>query len=188
MSEWKIARKGRSCGLCDREFAADEPFVSAIFLEGGDEETGSAVFSRLDACPACFEREEREPFSRWTTRIPPKAEKKPLLDLGLAREFLLRLVKEEDPAHAKIALVLTLLLLRKRRVKVTGEKDVDGVRVMEIVVPGEEGDVAARVPAPEVSPEEAAEITEELGRLFGLGGEEGEERDGPGTPPNPANG
>jgi hypothetical protein len=172
MSDWKIARKGRACGLCAREFEANEPFVSAIFLESGEGDDESAVFSRLDACPECFGKQARTPFSRWTTRIPPKEEKKPLLDLGLAKEFLLRLVREGDPAHAKVALVLTLLLLRKRRVKLVGESGTGEEKVMRILVAAEEGEVSARVPAPPVPPEEVAGITEELGRLFGLGGED----------------
>jgi hypothetical protein len=175
MSEagYRIARKGTRCGICGREFPVDEPFVSAIFPAGEEptEEGERATFVRLDACSACFGGEEREPFSRWLTRIPPKEEKKPLLDLGLAMEFLVRLAREGDPAHVKIAFVLTLLLLRKRRVKVRGERTVDGGKVMDLTVPAADGELEIALPAPEVTADEAAEISAELNRLFGLGGE-----------------
>ena len=172
MSEWKIARKGKACGRCEHVFPAGEDFVSAIYLESGEGDEEGAAFSRLDACETCFAAEEREPFSRWVTRIPPKEEKRPPLDLGLAKEFLLRLLKERDPAHEKIALVLTLLLLRKRKLKLRGERGDGGVRAMELTIPTEAGEMDVTVPAPDVAPEEAAEITAELGRLFGLGEEE----------------
>jgi hypothetical protein len=170
VSEWKIARKGTTCGTCAKPFEPGEAFVSAIFLAAGDEGT----FSRQDLHLPCAESLEEEPFSRWVTRIPEKKEKKPLLDLGLAKEFLVRLVREADPERQKVALVLTLLLLRKRRVKVLAERVGDAGRVMDLVIPAKEGDLEVELPAPELKSDETEEITAELGRLFGLTDEEEE--------------
>jgi hypothetical protein len=176
VSEWKIARKGTVCGACEKPFEAGESFVSAIFLAGTEE----GAFSRRDLHLACAETLEDEPYSRWVTSIPEKKEKKPLLDLGLAMEFLVRLVREADPERKKVALVLTLLLLRKRRVKVLAERVGDEGRVMDLLIPAKEGDLEVELPAPELKAEETEEITRELGRLFGLDDDE-EEEDGNGN-------
>ena len=165
MSDWKIARKGTACATCGEVFGPGEAFVSAIWL-GED-----AQFVRRDLHLACFEAVEEEAYSRWVTAIPEKKEKKPPLDLGLAKEFLLRLVKEADPEKHKVALVLALLLLRKRRLKLLGERGTDDGRVMDLVVPAKTGDREICLPAPELEDSEAEEITAELGRLFGLGDE-----------------
>ena len=99
-----------------------------------------AQFVRRDLHTTCFEAVEEEAYSRWVTAIPEKKEKKPPLDLGLAKEFLLRLAKEADPEKHKVALVLALLLLRKRRVKLLGERGTDdGERVMDLVIPAKPG-------------------------------------------------
>ena len=163
MSDWKIARKASACGACEKVFETGEAFVSAIWL-GED-----AQFVRRDLHVPCFDAVEEEAYSRWVTAIPEKKEKKPPLDLGLAQEFLLRLVKEADPEKRKVALVLALLLLRKRRLKLLGERGTDDGRVMDLVVPAKTGDLELCLPAPELEDSEAEEITAELGRLFGLG-------------------
>lgn len=167
MSDWKFARKGTACAGCENPFTPGQSFVSAIYLGEGDQ------FERRDLHLDCFERAEGEPYSRWVTTIPEKKEKKPLLDLGLAMEFLLRLVKDADPEKRKVALVLALLLLRKRRLKFLGERiDEETGRVMDLAVPRKPEDEAFTLPAPELADSETDEITAELGRLFGLGGEE----------------
>jgi len=170
VSDWKFARKGTACAGCEKAFTAGETFVSAIYLGEGE------PFERRDLHLACFEAVEGEPYSRWVTTIPEKKTKKPLLDLGLAMEFLLRLVREADPERKKVALVLALLLLRKRRLKFRGERvDEEAGRVMDLAVPRKPDDEEFTLPAPELEDSETEEITAELGRLFGLGGEEEEE-------------
>ncbi|MEN8148829.1 MAG: hypothetical protein ABFS86_03340 [Planctomycetota bacterium] len=163
MSDWKIARKGTACAACEKVFVPGETFVSAIWLDE------AAQFFRRDLHPACFDAVEEEAYSRWVTAIPLKKDKKPPLDLGLAKEFLLRLVKEADPERHKVALVLALLLLRKRRLKLVGERGTDEGRVMDLVIPAKSGDMEVPLPAPDLDDSEADEITAELGRLFGLG-------------------
>ncbi len=170
MSDWKIDRKGTQCGACGKEFAAGETFVSAIWLR--EPPTDEGAFERKDACPACFEAEEREPFSRWVTRLPPEKPKGPLLDLGLAREFLLRLVAEADPERRNVTYVLALLLLRKRRLKLLEQRREGDLAIMTLRVTGTDEGKEFEVPAPEPTAEETEEITAELSRLFGLGDDE----------------
>jgi hypothetical protein len=167
VSDWKIARKGTACAGCGNAFTPGQSFVSAIYLGEGEQ------FERRDLHLDCFEGADGEPYSRWITTIPEKQERKPLLDLGLAMEFLLRLVKEADAEKHKVALVLALLLLRKRRLKFLGERiDEEAGRVMDLAVPRKPEDEEFTLPAPELEESETDEITAELGRLFGLGGEE----------------
>jgi len=170
VSDWKIDRKGTRCGACDREFEAGETFVSAIWRREEGE------FERRDACPACFDAEEGEPFSRWVTRRPPETRKGPLLDLSLAREFLFRLVKEDEPERRSVAFVLALLLLRKRRLKLLAQRREGDRSVLSLRAPGGDGE-EIEVSAPDPGPEETAEITAELSRLFGLGGDDEEEKE-----------
>jgi len=165
VSDWKIARKSTACAACEKAFAPGESFVSAIYLGEGEH------FERRDLHLDCFGEAADEPYSRWVTAIPEKKEKKPLLDLGLAKEFLLRLVKDADPEKRKVALVLALLLLRKRRLKFVGERGSADGPIMDLVIPTKTEDVAVALPAPELKSDETEEITAELGRLFGLGGD-----------------
>ncbi len=166
MSDWKIARHADRCTICGREFEPGELFVSAIFE--GEPGPDLPAFKRVDACPACWEGESREPFSRWVTRHPPEEEKTPKLDLTLAKDFLVRLVREGDPSRAALAHILSLLLLRKRKVRLRGRRAEDGREVMDFTIPTTQGDVEVAIPVPEIGEEEAESLKEELGRLFGL--------------------
>jgi hypothetical protein len=164
-------------------FAPGDEFVSAIYEAGAAGPDGSdpcdaddevRSFERLDTCPSCFEKVERPAFSRWLTRLPLDAAKQPLLDLDMARDFLVRLCREANPERRGLIYVLALLLLRKRRVKLEGQRTVtEGeatTTLMDLTVKTGEADEveAITVPVCELSEEETAEIERELGRLFGL--------------------
>ena len=171
MSDWRIARKGTACGVCKRAFPAEETFVSVIFENQPSEdpeERPADAFERLDACPACFETVERAPFSRWTTKIPDDAARQPILDLGMARDFLVRLAREGNPERENLMFILSLLLLRKRKVKLTGRRVEDETDLMDLVVKTEDGEEEITVPSRTLSEDETKDLEEELGRLFGL--------------------
>lgn len=172
MSDFKIAKKGAGCAVCGREFPVGEDFVSAIF-ELPDEAEG--MFERVDACAGCFAGLERAPYSRWTTRKPAETSKEPVLDLSLAREFLVRLAREGNPERGGLLYLLALLLLRKRRIKLLGERQGEGGPLMDFAVRTEDAEVEVAVSARDLSPEEQADLEGELARLFGLGGESAKE-------------
>ena len=175
MSDFKIARKGAGCRICQREFAPGDEFISAIY-EAESESPGRAVedevraFERVDTCPGCFEKVEDPAFSHWLTRRPTDEVKKPILDLGMARDFLVRLCREENAERQGLTYILTLLLLRKRRVKLVTQRVENEVTVMDLTVKTGEGDEVEEitVPVTDLTEEETTEIESELGRLFGL--------------------
>jgi hypothetical protein len=166
VSEYRIAKKGRACAVCAREFRVGEDFVSAIFpLPEGSEE-GS--FERKDACPGCLAGIGREPFSRWVTRLPAEKDRSPVLDLSLAQDFLVRLVHEGSPERRSLMHILALLLLRKRKVKLIAQRHEGELPVLDLIVRTAEGEVPISVPAVMPADEERAGLESELGRLFGL--------------------
>ena len=100
----------------------------------------------------------------------PDEVKKPILDLGMARDFLVRLCREENAERRGLTYILTLLLLRKRRVKLVTQRVENEVTVMDLTVKTGEGDEVEEitVPVTDLTEEETTEIESELGRLFGL--------------------
>ncbi len=177
MSKFRIAHKGACCGICRREFALGDEFISAIYeveSDGagrtGEGEDEVRAFERVDTCPGCFEKVEAPAFSHWLTRRPTDEVKKPLLDLGMARDFLVRLCREGNSERQGLTYILTLLLLRKRRVKLITQRVENEVTVMDLTVKTGEGDEVEEitVPVTELTEEETTEIESELGRLFGL--------------------
>src|SRR5689334_23682838 len=109
---FKIGRRGGVCAACGKALAPGASVSSALYRApaGGD-----AAFERKDFCAACFENVGRQgdPFSWWTAPVPQPQEKKAVFDIGVAREFLHRLLKEDAPERASLRYLLALLLMRK---------------------------------------------------------------------------
>ena len=118
-------------------------------------------------CAACFQDADRRgsPFSWWSGIVPEPEKKKAVFDLAVAKEFLQRLLRENDPARASLRYLLTLLLLRKRVVALVGQEGADDAEVLTIRVPPDE-ETVHEIPCPELDEAETERLREELGRLF----------------------
>ena len=102
-------------------------------------------------------------FCTWRTRTPPaKTEEERRFDLGMAREFLQRLLGEGREDRAAVCLTLALLLARKRRLIITEQ----GADTLTARWPREK--VTFPIPAPQVSEAEAETLQQDLMRLFDM--------------------
>jgi len=157
MDDWKIERRKPGCGVCGRAFESEERHVSTIVqAEGGH-------FARRDHCAGCWEKRTEEPFSFWNTAAP-KREQKRLEDIAAMLEFFKRLVAQpsEDPTRAKVTYLTALLLMRKKRLKLAGQRA--GVLVIEKSWDGEPMEIAD----PPIGDAELESLKAEMERLFNL--------------------
>jgi len=173
-SAWKTGHRGQGCGACAGEFVPGALVVSALFEPapaGGAEPDfeDAPPFSRTDFCGDCFdgEADTGAPFSWWRFVVPAPEEKKATFDLGVAREFLQRLLGQDDPERASLRYLLTLLLMRKRVVKVTEQFSDERGDVMSIRFPP--ADTLHEVVCCELGEDETESLREQLGELFDLG-------------------
>lgn len=163
--DFRIGRRSAACSACSVALVPGATVSSALFKETAP---AGETFVRRDFCASCFGDAARrgEPFSWWTAVLPPAAEKKAVFDLGVAREFLLRLLREDEPERASLRYLLVLLLMRKKAVKVTDQFTRDGAEAMVLSVPPDEQ--VFEVPCLPIDEAEAAKLREDLGRLFAL--------------------
>ncbi len=156
--EYRLPKRAGACMACEAAFAEGAVIVSAISQEG-------EAFQRRDLCEACFGQGGGF-YSSWRSRQPRNEEERIRLDLDLAGEFLRRLVREADPARAPLLYLLTLLLARKRRVKIEGTYREGGTERLRVLVRGEEEDESLEVAVPELGEAETAAVQTELSALF----------------------
>lgn len=159
--DWRIGRRGGVCSGCAADLRPGAEAVSALYEAGPS-------FERRDWCGPCFQDAAKRgsPFSWWSAPVPEPEKKKAVFDLGVAREFLQRLLRDDDPSRASLRWLLTLMLMRKRAVAVVGTEMRDGVEVTTLRVPPSED--LHEVRAVEIDEAEAERLREELGRLFQL--------------------
>ncbi len=174
---WRTGRRGESCAACGRAFAAGESVVSSLHETESPPDAdaagdGAPAFARRDACDACAAdvtaaAESAAAYSWWRWTVPAPEQKRAAFDLGVAREFLVRLLREDEPARAPLRYLLALLLLRKRVVRVDEQFRDERGEVLSLRIPPDE--TVWEIVAVELDEAATESLREQLGQLFDLG-------------------
>jgi len=162
VNEFRLQKRSAACGKCERPFEAGATIVSLI------RELGDEGFERTDLCEACSADAAAGAYSVWRAQQPAPPEDPHRLDFDLALEFFDRLVREADPAREGLVYTLTLLLSRKRRVKIRETRRVKDGEILSVVLPRAEEDETVSVRAPRLTNEDVDRLQGDLARLFGF--------------------
>ena len=114
--DWNISKSLHRCEQCEKEFAEEEAYFSAIYDTGVE-------FERKDFCVACWEDHDapqrEQAFSFWKTEIPKADEpRKMFVDDSVIFDFFQRLASEdEEPTKRNFRYILGLMLMRKKKLK-----------------------------------------------------------------------
>ena len=168
MSDWRIHRKLDHCGPCGRELAVGEAFFSLLRF---DEEG----LGREDRCTSCFEElSQSDPDGDrvfWRTRRQESKKKGLAVDFEAVERLFLALEGREEDRLRELRYLLSLLLMRKRRLKLVRVKRAKEAQVMILRRPRRTEELAVDVF--DLSPEKAEELRGELERIFeGAGAED----------------
>ena len=167
MAVWKVSRLGRVSSLTGEPFPPDTSVVTALYGEeeeaGEDKVRGTGFVRRDYRVEEATEERLADAYCVWHTRTPPEkpASQRPL-DLAMAREFLQRLLDEGDAERAPVCLALSLILMRKRRLRLVKQ----GEGWLEACWPNEKRPI--RIPAPELTEADTEALEQEIQRLFEL--------------------
>ena len=158
--EWNISKSEHRCTACEKAFAEDDPYVSALFDQ--DE-----LFVRRDYCPPCWETAEGRSgaFSFWRTRVPRRDEdRKPLVDESVVMDFFLRLADTEDEQRLNFRYILALMLMRKKKLKFVDARRRDDREYLVLRRPREEAQ--HEVFNPQLTDEQIEQVREDLSQLL----------------------
>ncbi|MBL8859452.1 MAG: hypothetical protein JNL28_13150 [Planctomycetes bacterium] len=110
MSEWRFRRRQGTCSACEKTFEDGDRHVSALVIAGEE-------LRREDHCVACFKtRENVTDLFFWYTRH--SVQKRGLqLDLATLEALFLQLEGRTEERVRELRYVLSLLLMRKRRLR-----------------------------------------------------------------------
>jgi hypothetical protein len=163
-NEWRIAKGSHQCQACAKAFAPAEAYYS-VLRQSAD------TLARQDYCTDCFQHKRPDDvYYFWKTAVPDAGRverKRPPLDVECVLEFLRKL--EGDPASQRVAFrfILALMLTRKKVLVSDGARDGPaGPRVLRFREKG--GGHVHEVVEPQMSSEELAAVSNELGVLLGL--------------------
>ncbi|MHC4137383.1 MAG: hypothetical protein ACYTDU_14110 [Planctomycetota bacterium] len=164
MAEYRIGKRARVCCVSGETFAPGDAIVSAIYL-GPD-----GAFERRDMRDTHFDPASERPFCHWRSTEPDPDEPARKLDYDLAMSFFDRLLREADPARESLLYTLTLLLSRKRRVKIQESRRLPEGDLLRVLVRRAEEDDEVKVRAPRLSDDDVDGLQAELEKLFDFDG------------------
>ncbi|NLX13960.1 MAG: hypothetical protein GXY44_09960 [Phycisphaerales bacterium] len=113
-SEWEIVRSSGKCAVTQRDFVEGEAYY-AVLMESPE------GFERKDISLDAWSGPPENTFCYWRARVPMRDRKRSALavDQTMLVHLFTRLEDEDNPHKQQFRFVLALLLMRKRRLKLT---------------------------------------------------------------------
>lgn len=158
MADWEIKKTLGRCFGTERELAVGEEYFAALVqAEQGLE--------RRDYCTEYWESSKPEVYCYWQSRIPnPEQKKKLFIDDAMLLAFFDRLATEAEQEKLNFRFVLTLILMRKRKLKYDSAKNDDGREIWTMRVVGE--DRFEDVVNPHLNEDQIQQLSEQMGQIL----------------------
>ncbi len=156
--EWYVNKGSKVCVLCERTFAEEEVYLSALYDENN-------VFTRKDFCVECWEKKDGgDIFSYWKTKVPKKPETvQRYATIDVFYDLFNKLEYENDVSRVNFRYVLSLYLMRKKvlKLKTSHKSNGNEYLVLHNVKEGKDTEVLKT----QLSKEEVLAVTDEIGKL-----------------------
>jgi hypothetical protein len=156
--EYQIQPNSRRCAVTGRELQPGQRYYSALVEEG-------TQLLRRDYSPEAWTGPPPGCFSFWTGKVPPPQDNvKPRFDDELLEECFHRLEGQTDPGRINFRYVVTLLLLRRKRLTLEGQGP-GGADTMIVRCTG--GGSRHEVVNPQLGAEEMQQVQDEVFQVLG---------------------
>ena len=159
MDEWEISK---SLGQC---------FVTGKKIEYGQEYFATLVetqdgFERRDFCCEYWEENEPQVFCYWKTKLLDPGQKKRLfVDDDVLMTFFDRLEKETEQEKINFRFVLTLILMRKRRLKYDSSRKEGDKEIWRLRIVGSDKQYV-NVINPQLGQEQIEQLSSQIGQIL----------------------
>ena len=130
MDEWEIEKSLGQCYGSGRKIEYGEEFFATLI------ETDRGL-QRRDFCADYWHDKKPDVFCYWKTRLPDPGQKKQIfVDDQMLMAFFERLEQETEQEKINFRFVITLILMRKRRLKYDSSKIEDGKEIWRLRIVG----------------------------------------------------
>jgi hypothetical protein len=158
MDEWEINKPLGQCYGTGRKIEYGEEYFGALL------ETGEGL-QRRDFCADYWEKEKPNVFCYWKTRLPhPDQKKQIFVDDEMLQAFFERLEKETEQEKVNFRFVLSLILMRKRRLKYDATRVEDAKEIWRLRIVGEKQIV--EVINPHLDEEQIEQLSSQMGQIL----------------------
>jgi hypothetical protein len=158
MADWEIKKTLGECAGTGRKFDVGEDYYAALILtdEG---------FERRDYSVEFWDGQKPDAYCFWKTKLADPVQKKQLfINDEMLMAFFERLENETEDEKVNFRFVLTLILMRKRKLKYDSNKTVEGREVWTLKVAAEKRTV--EVINPELTEDKITELSSQMGQIL----------------------
>ncbi|MHC4843520.1 MAG: hypothetical protein ACYTFM_07550 [Planctomycetota bacterium] len=158
MEEWEISKPLGLCSGTEKEIAPGEEYIGALV------ETSDGL-QRRDYCLDYWFENKPSVYCHWKTKIPlPDQKKRLFVDDEMLMAFFERLENETDTEKLNFRFVLTLVLMRKRKLKYDSTRMDDDKEIWRLKVTGT--DDYAEVLNPQIDEEQIEQLSSQIGQIL----------------------
>ncbi len=158
MDEWEINKPLGQCSGTDKIIEHGEEYFAALV------ETEEGL-QRRDFCADYWQEQKPSVFCHWKSKLPnPDQKKNIFIDDDMLMAFFERLEKETDEEKVNFRFVLTLILMRKRRLKYDSSKIEDSQETWRMRITGVNEFV--EVVNPHLDEEQIEQLSSQLGQIL----------------------
>ena len=158
MADWDIKKTLGHCFGTDEEIEVGRDYFAALV----ETEEG---FERRDYCVEYWGEHKPEAYCFWKTKMPdPEKKKNIFIDDEMLMVFFERLAEETDEEKVNFRFVLTLILMRKRKLKYDSAEVKDGKEIWELKVTGQGRSV--KVVNPNLTEDRITELSSQMGQIL----------------------
>jgi len=159
MDEWEINKPlGQCCGTGKKIEYGEEYFAALV-------ETAEGL-QRRDFCADYWQSEKPNVFCYWKTKLPDPGQKKQIfVDDEMLMAFFERLEQESEQEKINFRFVLTLILMRKRRLKYDSAKTENDREIWRLRVVGADKQFVDVI-NPHLDEEQIEQLTAQMGQIL----------------------
>jgi len=159
MADWLIKKTLGQCCQTGRQFAVGEEYYAALV------ETETGQLERRDYSSDWWQQHKPQVYCFWKTRMPDSQQPKKLfVDDEMLMAFFERLGGETAQEKINFRFVLTLVLMRKRRLKYESSEIKDGAEVWTMRITGTDDRV--EVINPHLTEDEIEQLSSQMGQIL----------------------
>lgn len=157
-TDWEITKPLGQCSGTGKIFSPGTDYFAALVqTEQGLE--------RRDYSISFWESEKPATYCFWRSRIPEGREKKRLfVSDEMLVSFFERLSEETDMEKVNFRFVLTLILMRKRKLKYESSRTEEGREIWSLRVTGE--DRSVQVVNPHLTEDQIEQLSSQMGQIL----------------------
>jgi len=159
MDEWEIDKPLGRCWGSGKKIERGEEYLGALV------ETDEGL-QRRDFCADYWEAEKPDVFCYWKTKLPDPDQKKQIfVDDEMLMAFFERLAEETEQEKINFRFVLTLILMRKRRLKYDSSKVEGDKEIWRLRIVGSDKEFV-EVINPRLDEEQIGQLSSQIGEIL----------------------